>query len=280
MGPTTKQTLILWALLARPGATAPQKDLKREVNEADRDALKAQGLITVHDLKSGIWLEGTERGRAWASDPRNAGSTIDHKPALTKMQTRILEALIDKPGATAPQKGFKPAVKKADRDALKAAGLITERKMAGGFQLEMTERGWTWASDHLDADLPLGSETLQGWLSQLKIFLDAKGFVLADMFASAAPPVILSPASLPERIRAAYLDCTGGALNQRLFLTKLREKLPDVDHAALDDALRKMHGHDGMHLSNSEDPREATAADHAASLDYKGLRMSLIRITQ
>ena len=202
--------------------------------------------------------------------------------ALTKMQTLIVWALLAKPGATAPQKDFKPAVKKADRDALKAEGLVTERKQGRGIWLEVTDRGWAWASDHLDADLPAGSTAgcgiLQGWLSRIKGFLDAKGFALADLLAPARSAPAAVP--LPQRIRTAYLACTGGALNQRLFLTSLREKLPDVDRAALDEALRAMHGHDGMHLSNSDNPRELTPADRAASLDYKGVTMYVIWITQ
>jgi hypothetical protein len=199
--------------------------------------------------------------------------------ALTKMQTLILWALLAKPGATAPQKDFKPTVKKADRDALKAQGLVAERKQGRGLWLEVTERGWAWASDHLDAELPTGStagaEILRGWLSRIKLFLDAKGFALADLLAPVAPS-----AALPERIRAAYLDCTGGALNQRLFLAKLRKKLPQVDRVALDDALRALHGHDGVQLSGTDNPRELSQADRAASLDYKGEAMFVIWITR
>jgi len=198
--------------------------------------------------------------------------------ALTKMQTLILWALLAKPGATAPQKDFKPAIKKADRDALKAQGLVAERKQGRGLWLEVTERGWAWAADHLDADLPSGStagcEVLQGWLSRIKGFLEAKGFALADVLAPATPS-----ASLPERIRAAYL-AGAGALNQRLFLSKLRQKLPDVDRDALDEALRTMHGRDGMQLSGTDNPRELSPADRAAGLEYKGETMFVIWMTR
>jgi hypothetical protein len=199
--------------------------------------------------------------------------------ALTKMQTLILWALLAKPGAIAPQKDFKPSIKKADRDALKAQGMIAERKQGRGIWLEVAEPGWAWASDHLDAELPSGStagcEVLHGWLSRIKVFLDAKGFALADLLAPAAATV-----SLPERIRSAYLACAGGALNQRVFLAKLRENLPDVDRGALDDALRAMHGHDGMQLSGTDNPRELSQADKAAGLDYKGETMLVIWMTR
>ena len=200
--------------------------------------------------------------------------------ALTKMQTLILWALLARPGATAPQKDFKPAVKKADRDALKTQGLIAERKQGRGIWLEVTERGWAWASDHLGADLPSGSTAgcgvLQNWLSRIKLFLDAKGFALADLLA----PPAASAVPLPDRIRAAYLACTGGALNQRVFLKSLRENLGDVPREALDDALRAMHGHDGAQLSGTDNPRELTLADRAARLDFKGEAMFVIWITR
>ena len=51
--------------------------------------------------------------------------------------------------------------------------------------LEVTDKGWAWAGDHLDAELPkrsvYGAAILQAWLKQLKTFMTAKGFVLADV---------------------------------------------------------------------------------------------------
>jgi hypothetical protein len=201
--------------------------------------------------------------------------------ALTKMQTLILWALIARPGAGAFQKDIKPEVKKPDRDTLEKAGLIEVSKRSRSFWLAVNDRGWDFAAQNLDAALPSGStagcEILRAWLARLKIFLEVKNFALAEVLA---PQPSAVPASLPERIRAAYLECSGGKLNQRIFLSALREKLPAVDRAALDDALTAMHARDGMHLSGTDNPRELTPENRAAALDYKGEAMFVIWITR
>ena len=203
--------------------------------------------------------------------------------ALTKMQTLILWALIAKPGAGALAKEIKPEVKKPDRDALEKAGLLEVSKRGRAFWLEVSDRGWDWAGENLDAALPSGStagcEILRAWLTRLKVFLQVKNFALADVLAPQPEPQGAA-APLPERIRAAYLECSGGNLNQRVFLSALREKLPDVDRATLNDALTAMHARDGMHLSGTDNPRELTPENRAAALDYKGEAMFVIWITR
>jgi hypothetical protein len=86
---------------------------------------------------------------------------------LTEMQTLILWALLAKTGGASFQKNIRPEVKKSDREALVKAGLITsEKRGRPGFWLEITDKGWAWAADHLDADLPkrsvAGTAVLQG----------------------------------------------------------------------------------------------------------------------
>jgi hypothetical protein len=178
-------------------------------------------------------------------------------------------------------------MKKADRDALASEGLIASVAKSRPIMLEVTDKGWAWAGDHLDAELPkrsvYGAAILQAWLKQLKTFMTAKGFVLADVLASpATPPASPEPrgdySALRDRIRQSYLDATGGRLNQRVFLNVLRDKL-GVDRSVLDDALRKMHLEDGAHLSGSDNPPEITPAIRDASLDFKGERMFVLWIT-
>ena len=45
MALTEMRTLMLWALLAKPGGTGLQKDIRPEMKKADRDALVSEGLI-------------------------------------------------------------------------------------------------------------------------------------------------------------------------------------------------------------------------------------------
>jgi hypothetical protein len=90
--------------------------------------------------------------------------------SLTQMQTLILWSLLAKTGCASFQKHIKPEVTKPDRNALIQAGLITsEKRGRPGIWLEITDQGWAWAGDHLDADLPkrsiAGSAVLQAWLT-------------------------------------------------------------------------------------------------------------------
>ena len=205
--------------------------------------------------------------------------------ALTEMRTLMLWALLTKPGGAGLQKDIRPEMKKADRDALVSEGLIASVANSRPIMLEVTDKGWAWAGDHLDAELPkrsvYGAAILQAWLKQLKTFMAAKGFVLADLLATPATPGPRDDyPALRERIRQSYLDATGGGLNQRVFLDALRARLRDVDGAVLDDALRKMHLEDGAHLSGTDNPPEITPAIRDASVDFKGERMFVLWITK
>jgi len=206
--------------------------------------------------------------------------------ALTEMRTLMLWALLAKPGGAGLQKDIRPEVKKPDRDALVREGLIRSDPKSRPIMLEVTDKGWAWAGDHLDAELPKrsvhGAAILQAWLKQLRTFMAANGFVLADVLGT---PVTSKPAhddysALRQRIRQSYLEATGGRLNQRVFLNVLRDGLGDVDRSALDDALRKMHLEEGSHLSGSDNPPEITDAIRGASLDFKGERMFVLWITR
>ncbi len=207
--------------------------------------------------------------------------------APTQTQTLILWALLAKPGGASFQKDIKPDVTKPDREALVGAGLITsEKRGRPGFWLEITDRGWAWAADHLDADLPkrslAGSAILRAWLKRLKAFMQARGLALADILGpqqSPEPPPLDGPA-LRQRIRAAYLDIAGNRLNTRVLLSDLRGKLRDIDRATLDDALTRMHLEQGSTLSGLDNPREITPAIRDGGLAFKGEPMFVLWITR
>jgi hypothetical protein len=210
--------------------------------------------------------------------------------APTEMQTLILWALLAKPGGASLQKDLIPEAKKSDRDALVRAGLITADKPdRRRWRLEITETGWAWAGDHLDADLPkrsnAGSAVLQAWLKQLKHFMMAKDFALADVLhpqlPSKDPPrAELEFASLRERVRRAYLDVTGGRFNARALLKDVREKLKDIKRDAQDEALARMHLEEGTTLSGLNNPQEITREIRDAGLSFKGEPMYVLWITR
>jgi hypothetical protein len=206
--------------------------------------------------------------------------------APTKMQTLILWALLVSPRSAGLQKDIRPKVSKSDREALVEGGLIDSAKRGRAFWLEVTDKGWAWAQDHLDADLPSrsteGAPILKALLGRLKPFMEARRFGLADILG---PQTKLEPpldgyAAVRERVRQAYLDVTGDRFNTRALLSDLRAKLKDIDHAALDDALRRMHLEDDVNLSGIDNPREITHDIREAAIDFKGLQMLELWITK
>lgn len=92
-----RQTLILWALLARENAAAFQKDLRPEPTKADRDALETAGLVRSERRGRSNWLEVTDQGWEWAGS--HLASPLPHNsPAgcailqswLEKLQTFLV----------------------------------------------------------------------------------------------------------------------------------------------------------------------------------------------
>jgi hypothetical protein len=84
---------------------------------------------------------------------------------------------------------------------------------------------------------------------------------------------------LRTRIRRAYLEI-GGALNTRVFLSDLRERLRNVDRALLDDALCRMHLEEGTTLSGLNNPQEITQPIHSSAVIFKGEPMYVLWITK
>jgi hypothetical protein len=184
----------------------------------------------------------------------------------------MLWALLGR-GGGAFQLDVKPEIKKADRDALKRAGLIAVEKRGRKTWIELDEKGWAFAAQRLDAELPerstAGVAILRHWLARLKIFLEANGMSLAEFIA---PPQASAPFSEPlkGRIRTAYLDTTGGRLNTQASLSGIRARLPDVDRDTLDAALLDMHHAQEALLYPNDNRRALTDADRAAALSVAG----------
>jgi hypothetical protein len=214
-----------------------------------------------------------------ASKPKAPPKTREQRQAAK--QALALWALLGNGGS-----GFggamKPVIEKAERAALLGAGLITVETRARSFWLEVTDRGWRWAEEHLGDALPdksfAGAFVLQAWLARLQTFMQARDIGLAEVLgppvaqdrdtsteAPQVPEGIDYPA-LRERIRRTYLDVTGGTFNKRALLRDIRERLADIDHRTLDDALKRMQQDEDASLMPLDNRIEITEADHAAAL--------------
>jgi hypothetical protein len=180
--------------------------------------------------------------------------------APTPLQTLFLWALICR-GGEALQKDLKPTLEKSDRAALVRLGLL----------LELTDRGWAWAAANTAARLPTTGTAalpvLADLLARLGGFLAARDVPLAE-FVRPAPRLTTppEPVRLVERIRTAYFQVTGQAVNRRARLSDIRSALADIPRADQDQALREMMRAGGAGLLPLDDPTEITDAEHEAAL--------------
>ena len=163
------------------------------------------------------------------------------------------------------------------RDALKKSGLIQVEKRGGkGLWLEVTDKGWSWASENLSAPLPTKAQAgtvLQAWLSRLETYMRANNVALAEILSpSVGKPSLVNGAydAVRERIRVAYRALAGGAFNKRVLLRDLRVRLSDVSREALDDALLRMAREEGTSLVELDNRREITSADRTAAIQIGG----------
>ena len=210
------------------------------------------------------------------SRPKQGGGSAERR-------TLILWALLARENAAAFQNELKPEPGKADREALANDGLISSRKAEKGrIWIEVTDKGWHWAGEHLDSHLPrnstAGSAILEGWLTRLQAFMRTRGFILADILGAqegAAPaPAPISPpgppdeATLRERVRQAYLDVTGGLFKTRALLSDVRSKLNDIDRATLDALLKRMQRDEQALLYQLDNRPEITDADREAAIYF------------
>jgi hypothetical protein len=212
-----------------------------------------------------------------ASQPKAAPKPGEHRQA--EKQALAMWALLGNGGA-----GFggalKPEIEKDEREALLAAGLITKETRSRSFWLEVTDRGWHWAEEHLADSLPDktfgGAFVLRAWLTRLQCFMRTRGVGLAEVLVQPPaqdrgeqthePEISESHRSLRERIRGAYLEVTGGGFNKRALLKDIRARLHSVDRQALDEALKRMQREDEASLMQLDNQVEITDADRAAAL--------------
>jgi hypothetical protein len=182
---------------------------------------------------------------------------------VTPQQALIIWCLLGRHG-WGFQRDIVPKVAAKDREALVAAGYITCTKIERSLFLKVEDKGWHWASGHLDAELPAGFAVLQNWLRRMNEFFRRNGSTLADVVGEAseppperagkkprartpsrrtAPPKApkpLSAAALRKRIEAAYLAVTNGRKAEQALLSDLRAKLADISPEIVDAGLLRI----------------------------------------
>jgi hypothetical protein len=201
---------------------------------------------------------------------------------VTPMQTLIVWSLLAEGGVafSSDLPGKAP-----DRRALKSLGLVAETREKRKTRVEVTERGWAWAAEHLDREISRSSASasiLRGWLTRLKHYLASNPNVaLATVLV---PPKATAPAELyanfRARVRDAYLVVTHGQYNARALLRDLRSELANVDRADLDAEFRRLQSEEGASLMPLDNRAAITPADEEAAISVGGEARHLIWIAR
>jgi len=229
---------------------------------------------------------------------------------LDARRTLMLWAIIAK-GGDVMQKDIKPEIRKADRDALTAAGLLETETADGLVRVRLTADGWTWAERNLTARLPTnstaGTQVLQDVLIRLQAFLSSNGGTVQELITNQPFPKLAEPSHnskaptlaaeepgsgvagdgpgpgadslrLFERLRITYLAITGGALNKRVRLKDLRERLSDLEPFVLDQALSAFALAGQGRLLAIERASAITSGDRDAAVVFENKPKHILKI--
>ncbi len=159
-------------------------------------------------------------------------------------------------------------VRKSVRVKLNRAGLLQSRRRGSrGYVHELTDAGWAWAVNELDAPVPFRARSaaagaLYALLNGLKVALDARGMLLQDLFAPRAPG---SAVLLRDRIRRTYRSLARRPRDW-VELRDLRAQLGDWPRREVDQELVRMFREKDVSLTLHEDRGRLTQADRDAAL--------------
>ena len=173
-------------------------------------------------------------------------------------------------------KDIKPDPQAPARKRLEANGVIEQEKRkppSGGRAasfVSLTDMGWGWLGDHLDADLrtrtPAGTEVLHRLLLRLKTFIEQKQLSLGDLILPNKSEELVGGDNLEDRVTKAYLSLSGGQTNARVRIADLRRLLASIPGPKLDQTLLGMASSGKASLYRLDNPTEIHAEDRDAVL--------------
>ncbi|HET8658897.1 MAG TPA: hypothetical protein VFM55_07860 [Micromonosporaceae bacterium] len=170
---------------------------------------------------------------------------------------------------------------KADpRKKLVARGLINVRKEGRFYFLELSERGWGWCREQLDAEVPPqaghGGAAAYAILNGLRRFLDRQDLSLADLFER---PADAEPATgdIEARIRKAYgeLAPEPGAW---VGLVDIRSRLGALARPDVDRVLVRMNRGPDVRIVPESGQKTLTDQDREAAVSIGNQDRHLIAI--
>ena len=163
-------------------------------------------------------------------------------------------------------KDIKPDPESPARKRLQADGVIEQEKRkppSGGRAAQfvsLTDKGWGWLGDHLDADLstrtPAGTAVLHRLLLKLKTFIDRKQLSLGDLLVPGTGKLEDDEGDTEDRVSRAYLSLSKGQMNVRVRIADLRHLLDSIPRSKLDQALLDMASSGKASLYRLDNPAE------------------------
>ena len=248
----------------------------------------------------------TKKRTRFAPRKEASGRTPQASRALTQKQAIALwELVLTGDGKLATQRTVK--LDPSEVKGLESARLISiesgprKKQPSYGSKVYLTDEGHSWANGEgfqaplapSKAAVLLFAELLKKVGNYLKINDLALDHLLRPRRApsetsevkSAAvedrnggTPDAIAPRTLEERVRAAYLCVTGGALNEYVRLALLRAELRADPPEAIDAELRGMQKRGIAVLYPIDDPQRLRPEDDAAALRVLGERRDLFCI--
>jgi hypothetical protein len=168
-------------------------------------------------------------------------------------------------------KDIKPDPGAPARNRLQANGVIEQEKRKpssggrGASFVSLTDKGWGWLGDHLDADLltrsPAGTEVMHRLLLRLKTFIEEKQLSLGDLILPGQIDESGKGDNVEQRVIEAYMALSGGQVNVRVRLADLRRHLSTIPRSRLDQALLDMESSEKASLYRLDNPTEIHAED-------------------
>lgn len=188
------------------------------------------------------------------------------------LQTLFIWSLLFHHHGEAWLKEVKPELKSPStkrRRVLEDNGLIVLEKRRSSKKglsnyVILTEQGWHWANEHLDAPISKRSNAaapiLESLLCHLQAYLQHNEHSLATLMSP------IETEDLSAQIRAAYLKLSAGRLNVRVRLADLRAALNQVTSEALEQCLLKLQATSDVVLYPFDDPTELQERDRTAAI--------------
>lgn len=266
------QASLIFGLLARHGE-ARDAELKPKPTPEERVQLVAARLLGERKAGRATLLTLEDAGWAWAG--ANLGAELPAAQRTLQELLARLGAYLERSGETlaevigsrpAPAPGAAEAAtrttraRKAPSDEERLAKAEAKRRAAEDKAAKADEAKRARAAEAEDAR---------------RAKADQKAQAAAEKASGGAPAArkrAPAPAAMRKRIDAAYFDITGGERDQSVRLALLRDKLRDLDPAAVDAALGRILAgqHPKATLMRHDDPRQVGPADTEAAYSPAG----------